>query len=133
MRKMRIFSIIVFILAAICISSPCFSASLGETIDKALELREAEKIEEAVAVLKEALQDESIAKDSFTKGYLETLIQCLQADELYYLAIVKSTSKSVRETKNAFLDIAEELKIGEISRKSKETIEEMKGKISKLL
>jgi len=116
--------------------SLCFAANqsiISKQIDKATELKEKGDIKGAAFALQELIKNDALKNDSFTKGYVETLMQCLQGDYLTYLTTVRHATKVMQETKSAFLQMYDEIRIAELSRRNLEAITEMRQRVSHAL
>lgn len=132
---MRIFLSCTFLFTAL-FSSLSFAADksiFDAQITKASELKEQGNFEAAFGELDILLKSEELKSDGYARGYVETLMRCLQADRLTYLATMRHATKVAQDNKNSFLKIADELKTGELSRRSIELIAEMRLKMSRIL
>jgi hypothetical protein len=146
----RVLFLCVF-LVSVCTFLFCFSESfainystISQTINNALELREVGDIEGAILSIQRALKimntvdtfeqgqaKGSLDDDMYTKDYLQTLIQCLKADETTYRSVIRYNASVAEKTSTLFREIAEELKTGRISPESATKIKEMKLEMSK--
>jgi hypothetical protein len=119
-------------------------STISETINNALELKEAGDIEGAILSIQRTLEiintvdtlekgqaKESVDDDMYTKDYLQTLIQCLKADEITYRSVIRYNASIAKKTSTLFREIAEELKTGRISPENATKIKEMKLEMSK--
>ena len=116
--------------------------SIGECLNNALRLREAGDIDGAISSIQRALSIDFLEKelrpgtddeDIYTKEYLQILIECLKANEITYIAIIRHTSSVVKKTRALFVEIADELKTGEISAGYASSIKEMKQVMSRVM
>lgn len=129
------------------LGSFCLAVDYGaidRSLDDALKLRQTGDIDGAVAAIQKQLtavkRDASLEKgarggpdklDTYTKEYLQLLIECLKADEVIYISVVGHTASVIKKTRELFLKITGELETGEFFSESAALIKEMDFEMSR--
>lgn len=147
MRKLLFLCISLFFVFICVFSYSSFVSSdigykaIGDSVNNALKLKEAGDVNGAILTIARALSVmnaderelgiEPDSEDIYTKKYLQTLIKCLKVDEITYTAVINHTASVIKETRDVFFEIADELKAGEISAGSASKIKEMKLRMSR--
>lgn len=139
--------ILIYVPVFCCSSLVCFGAdysTINECLNNARKLKDAGDIDGAVLSIQRVLSiadalDSSgkesavtpSGEDIYTKEYLQLLIKCLKADEITYTAIIKHIASVIKETKELFFEMADELKAGKFSKDTASSIKEMKLQMSR--